>query len=262
MRITFLNVMSALLTVGSFLLLSSCSKEGTLVPSTSITEVIVSNISLQPNVAYMVAIDDVRIGDTIRSGGRYNQIIEKKAGEQHLVVNNAYTGEKLIDTMLLIPEKRGTLTIFDIGTSGKPILYTGNDNEVGPEEKLWSFYYTDALLPDSLSLQMFRIRYDLVTGELAGVDTLVSFEKLKKNELAEFKLVDYRYDYTSALYFFELRDIITGEVMPGSAFDPEYGGGARIYLTGFTEPHYINDIVSFDVGDGTYMYYSNTLLAY
>lgn len=251
-----------LMVAACWLLGISCSKEGTLVPATAITKVVVSNASVVPDIAYFVSIDDVLIGDTLKGGYRNDRVIEKRPVEQHLVVKNAYTGEKLIDTMVIVPVKSAVFTILDITGVGKPVLYTGDDQQVGPEEKLWSFYYTDALLPDSLSLQMFRIRYDMITGEVAGVDTLVSFEKLKKNELAAFKLVDYRYDYTSALYFFELRDIIAGEVIPGSAFDPVYGGGARIFLTGFTEPHYINDIVAFDMGDGTYAYYSNTLLAY
>jgi hypothetical protein len=252
------NILSTLFLLCFLFQIVSCSKDGELLTAPGITKVTVTNVSLQEALArYTASIDGILIGDTLSSGDRQTMVIERKSGSQRFLVKDANTGKTVIDTLILLPEKSIVLTILKLSTApdALPVLYAGGLEEVGKDEKLWSFYYTDPLLPDSIDLTMYRVRFD------GTVDTLGTFEHMKKFQLADFHKVDYKHDLANATYYFDMKDPVTGAILLGSAFNPAMGAGGLMAYNDFTASHFINDIVVYDLG-GSYFHYSTTILAY
>ncbi|SDG73630.1 hypothetical protein SAMN04488121_10687 [Chitinophaga filiformis] len=254
----FSKVMTAIVVAGFLFQAISCSKDGERVTAPEVVKVTVTNISLEgASARYTASIDGKMIGDTLLSGERQTQLIEHKS-EQRFLVKDANTGKTVIDTLLSLPEKSVILTILKLSSEegASPSLYIGGQEDILPTEKLWSFYYVDPLLPDSLDLTMYRTRPD------GGIDTLGKFAHIKKGKLFDFKKVDYSYGLSTAMFYFDLRDPLTGEILLGSAFDPTMGTGGLMAYNDFVATHFINDLVVYDLGGGSYFHYSTTILAY
>lgn len=236
--------------------LVSCSKDGERVIAPEVVKVTVANVSLDVSVQYLASIDGELIGDTLISGGRQVKVVEHKKAEQRFVVKDANTGEIVIDTLMLLPEKNVTLHILKLNPDSRPSLYLAGNEDIGENEKLWSFYYTDPLLPEAVDVTMYRVRQDGV------IDTLATFEGIRKGSLFDFKKIDYTYGLSVAMYYYDVRDPVTGDILLNSGFDPLLGAGGLMAYNDFTATHFINDLVVYDLGGGGYFHYSTTILAY
>jgi hypothetical protein len=254
----FSKVMTAIAVAGFLFLATSCSKDGERVTAPEVVKVTVTNISLEgASARYTASIDGELIGDTLLSGERQTQLVEHK-NEQRFLVRDANTGKTVIDTLLSLSGKDVILTILKLSNAedATPSLYIGGQEDLKPTEKLFSFYFVDPLLPDSLNLTMYRIRPDGV------IDTLGKFEHMRKGQLFDFKKIDYTYGLNAVTFYFDLRDPVTGEILMGSTFDPTMGTGGLMAYNDFVATHFINDLVVYDLGGGSYFHYSTTILAY
>ncbi len=225
---------------------------------TDVVNISAMNVALGEPVTYSLVIDGSLFSDELTQGGRVQKNIARKEGLQHFVVLNKATQQKVVDTMLQMPSNKVNVTILKLSTdaAASPVLQLGGD-ETGADEKLWTFYFTDALLPDSISITMYRVRLDD-----NRIDTLGSFGKLYKNKVNVFKKIDYTVRFDVAQYYFDIRDGKTGTLLPGSAFDPSMGGGGMIGYYGLEHSHLINDIQVFPLGDDNFFYYSTTIMSY
>lgn len=248
------------LITGLMLILVSCNKNGEQVINPEIVKVTVTNVSLDAASArYLASIDGELIGDTLISGERQVEVVEHKKSEQHFVVIDANTGETVIDTLMHLPEQSAILHILKLNPDkdSRPSLYLAGNENVRENEKLWSFYYTDPLLPESVDVTMYRVRQ--VDGK---VDTLGTFEGIKKATFFDFKKVDYTYGLSTAFYYYDVKDPVTGDILLNSGFDPSMGAGGLMAYNDFVATHFINDLVVYDLGGGSYFHYSTTILAY
>jgi hypothetical protein len=256
---TFSKVLTAITVAGFLFQAASCSKDGERVIAPEVVKVTVTNISLEgASARYTASIDGELIGDTLLSGERQTQVVAHKAGGQRFLVRDANTGNAVIDTLITLPEKSVILTILKLssGEGAAPSLYIGGNEDIKDNEKLWSFFYVDPLLPDSLDLTMYRVRQD------GGIDTLGKFEGIRKGQLVDFKKIDYTYGLSISTFYYDLRDPVTGDILLGATFDPGAGAGGLMAYNDFAATHFINDLVVYDLGGGSYFHYSTTILAY
>lgn len=247
-------------------LFHSCKKDGELVKAAEVFNITVTSFSSNTSAAFTVVVNDDLITDSLYNGQSATKMIARVEDMQHVLVKDHFSDATLIDTLLSLQGKTVSLTLLQLDGESAPILVGQQDEEIPENSRVLSFFYTSDLLPDSIGMQIYACYYDANTFELSEIDTLATFNKIKRGQLSSFQPVKDSIDFTTA-YFIQPLDAVTGKVLAnlGTPFDPTLASG---YFLSFetgplgTEKHYINGIDAMEVGDGTFNIASNRLISY
>jgi len=243
----------------------ACHKDGELIEGVEVFNFRIDCFTANPDAAFEVSVNNELVTDSLMNGVPKSKVVTLVEGKQHVVIKKSSSKTVLIDTLITVTDKQSRLTVLQLDEEAKPILVGKSDQEIPANSRSIAFYYTDDVLPDSMGYQLYACYYDENTFELKRVDTLATYDVIRKGQLSEFEIVKDSIDFTT-LYFMQPLDVKTGEALENLAlpFDPmNYSGFDLGMSPGPTgkEQNYINLINGYKQ-DGTLSVTLKRLLSY
>lgn len=217
----------------SFLFLNACKKEGVLHEDKQIIEVAFSSFWTDPAAVSTLTMGSTMLTDSFSSKNPkvVKQVIEKTSGNQRVMLKDNKTGRIWFDTSLLVKGGFFSATILQLGESA-PQLVMANDEQMDPAKRDFGFYYSDPTLPDSLTLELYRV---IVTTNVivSGADKpYIVFNGIVNGKFSGFTAVPYYYGFgrQTERVVFKLKNAKTGEYLPNAGeIDPlRYTKGGRM----------------------------------
>jgi hypothetical protein len=203
-------------------MLPACKKDGVIINQKAVMQTSVNSFWIDPQFIGALSINGKILIDSIGSlkPALGNVIIEKMPGSQRLQLKNLKDGSFLLDTLLNVEGPFLNLRILQLLADNKPVV------EVNPiatsltfDKRSFGFVFSDPLLPDAITMEVYRvttIRGGIIT---AGGDVPVSvFENLQKGKLNIFEI---SYDgLQNAIFLYKIKNTLTGTYLPnGNGFN-------------------------------------------
>lgn len=211
------------------LLALSCQKDGKLIVPPAVTSASIEIKGATPAAKYLVYLDDVQIGDTIKNGtkGIVGLRVSKKEASQRLLIKDLTNQSTFLDTVMVLPAPSFSFLLLQINKGEKPVIFSGNEQETPPgkDSVKMRFIYSDQRLPDSIRIRFYYINPDDFTTTALGAAIV------KRNQPGPFvtgTLKKYSNDITLTIYGIDISNAKTGVVIQPLNLDfnsPRFGEG-------------------------------------
>lgn len=247
-------------------LFSSCSKDQGRLSSVDPVMITISSFFNDPQAAFTVKVNGEVVSDSVFSGDKVSKIVTRKDGLQQFVVSNKSTGALLIDTLIEVKGTKAAIILLQLDPASPPQIIGQQEDDLPADQHRLAFYYTDPILPDSLTAEVHYCWYDPNTYEFIKIKETARYNKIKRGMLSEFQLIGGDGVAPNVIYMLELFSAVTGERLSGLAtpFDPvNYSGYSTDLAPGplGTEENYINGIAASGTQD-FFDIYPNRLISY
>jgi hypothetical protein len=226
----------------------------------------ITGFSTDPLAAFAVKVNGDIVSDSVYSGYTTSKIVTRKDGLQQFTVSSKSTGALLIDTLIDIQGSKATIRLLQLDPAMPPQILGQQDDDLPADKHRLAFYYTDPLLPDSLTAEVYYCWYNPDTYEFEKIRDTARYDKIKRGTLSEFQLISGDGITPNAVYMIEVFNAVTGERLSGLAapFDPVNFSGYPIdFAPGVfgTEKNYINSMVTLG-SQGFFDIFSNRMISY
>lgn len=249
--------------------LGACKKEGVLQTEPEIMKVSVNSYWADPEALSSLTLSNTLLIDSISQSKANinNVIIGKTGGQQHLQLRNLKTGEIWIDSLLDIPGHFLSMRILQLQQEDAPQLIIGGDETPDPAKRNIGFNYSDPDLPETLTLELYRVIVQAPNIIVSGTDEPIAlFEHVQRGKFTGFTVIDYYTDFEKARFVFKLKDEKTNEYLPNAdAIDPlRYQKGGRMSVPSNMSnfDSYIFSIRRNVAGSGNITYNTGLLVSY
>lgn len=245
---------------------SSCSKDQGRIASVDPVMITVSSFFNDPQAAFTVKMNGEVVSDSVFSGYRISKIVTRRDGLQQFVVSSKSTGALLIDTLIEVKGNKTAIILLQLDPASPPQIIGQQEDDLPADQHRLAFYYTNPILPDSLTAEVHYCWYDPNTYEFVKIKETARYSKIKRGVLSEFQLISGDGVAPNVIYMLELFNAVTGERLSGlvNPFDPvNYSGYSTDLAPGpsGTEKNYINSIVTSGTQD-FFDIYTNRMISY
>lgn len=194
------------------LLLVTCQKEGELRLAPEVTEARIKVISPREGARFAVFVDDVKVGDSLKTNIELTKIVAKKNGGQHLVIRELTNNATLVDTNLILASPSFSVSVleFDTTAGARPLLFTGGgSSEIAADSAKLAFYLGDTAVPAPVDIYLYKSNAYLDTLDTVPVHV---FRDVKIFSATNFVTIDMSSD--SVRYNILVKKAGTDELVP------------------------------------------------